>query len=76
MIFDASIIKDIKEKSGLKLDNFGDYSLLAEDISSKTSRSIGLTTLRRLFWHRKRRQENQQLYAQYNSYVSWLQLMG
>lgn len=75
MIFDASIIKDIKEKSGLKLDNFGDYSLLAEDISSKTSRSIGLTTLRRLFGiindDRKTSSYTLNTIAMYLGYNSW-----
>jgi len=49
MILNETIIEDLKKVSGLSFEKFKDLGVLAELIQQKTRRSIGITTLRRLF---------------------------
>lgn len=49
MIFNKEVIEDIKQKSGLLFDKTNDYALLSVQISEATNRTIGVTTLKRLF---------------------------
>jgi len=49
MIFNDSIIREIKDKSNLVFDKVGDFDLLSKLIFDKTKRTIGVTTLKRLF---------------------------
>ena len=49
MILSKTIIEDLKSVSGLSFEQFKDLGLLADLIQQKTKRSIGVTTLRRLF---------------------------
>ena len=49
MILNEEIIKQIKDKSGLLLDQAKDISVLADKIFADTGRNIGVTTLKRLF---------------------------
>ena len=49
MILSNSIIDDIKKKSGLLFDKAGDFDILSSVIGKETGRSIGVTTLKRLF---------------------------
>lgn len=48
MILNEEIIKQIKAKSGLLLDQAKDISVLADKIFADTGRNIGVTTLKRL----------------------------
>ena len=49
MILNEKIIRQIKSKSGLLLEQAKDFSVLAGMILSETGRNIGVTTLKRLF---------------------------
>jgi len=49
MILSKTIIDDLKSVSGLSFEQFKDLGQLANLIQQKTKRSIGVTTLRRLF---------------------------
>lgn len=49
MTLNDSIITIIKQKSQLLFDKTGDYDLLASLIFKETGRTIGVTTLKRLF---------------------------
>ena len=49
MVFNTIIINDIKTKSGLKFDKTTDFSVLSTKIFKATGRTIGITTLKRLF---------------------------
>lgn len=49
MILSQSIISDIKQKSRLLFDKTSDYNALSAQIASVTNRTIGVTTLKRLF---------------------------
>lgn len=49
MILNESIVDDIKRKSGLMFDKAGDFDLLSTYIYKETGRTIGITTLKRLF---------------------------
>jgi len=49
MILSKQIIEDLKKKSALSFEQFKDLATLASMIEAKTGRSIGVTTLRRLF---------------------------
>lgn len=48
MVLSDTIIDDIKQKSGLPFDQSKHFEMLSEVIFSKTGRTIGLTTLKRL----------------------------
>lgn len=49
MILNDTIIYDIKRKSGLLFDKAGDFDLLSTYVYKETGRTIGVTTLKRLF---------------------------
>ena len=49
MILNDTIIDDIKRKSGLMFDKAVDFGLLSSYIYKDTGRTIGVTTLKRLF---------------------------
>lgn len=49
MILNNAIIDDIKRNSGLLFDKAGDFGLLSTYIFKETGRTIGVTTLKRLF---------------------------
>lgn len=49
MILDKGVIEDIKNMSGLLFDKAGDFDLLSAYIYKETGRTIGITTLKRLF---------------------------
>ena len=49
MILNDLIIDDIKRKSGLLFDKAGDFGLLSTYVYKETGRTIGVTTLKRLF---------------------------
>lgn len=49
MILNDTIIDDIKRKSGLLFDKAGDFDLLSTYVYKETGRTIGVTTLKRLF---------------------------
>jgi hypothetical protein len=49
MVLSDNIITDIKEKSGLVLEQVKDYDILAHLVFLATGRNIGVTTLKRLF---------------------------
>lgn len=49
MVFSEDIIKDISNKSGLLFDRAGDFESLSSSIYKETGRTIGITTLKRLF---------------------------
>lgn len=49
MVLNDKVIQDIKDKSNLLFDKAADFLLLADRISHETGRTIGQTTLKRLF---------------------------
>lgn len=49
MVFSEDIIKDLINKSGLLFDRAGDFESLSSIIYKQTGRTIGVTTLKRLF---------------------------
>lgn len=49
MVLSQQIIERIKQKASLLLDNAADYGRLSNTICEQTGRSIGQTTLKRLF---------------------------
>lgn len=49
MVFSEDIIKDICNKSGLLFDRAGDFETLSSMVYKETGRTIGITTLKRLF---------------------------
>lgn len=51
MILNKATVNEIKEKSGLLLEQAKDYTLLASQIMERTGRGIGITTLKRLLGH-------------------------
>jgi hypothetical protein len=75
MILNISTIEDIKQKSGLRFDKAGDYGLLSMKILKDTGRSIGITTLKRLFNYinddRKASVYTMNTIAIYLGYESW-----
>lgn len=75
MILNDTIIFDIKRKSGLLFDKAGDFDLLSTYIYKETGRTIGVTTLKRLFNYVKdaRRTSEYTLntIALYVGYQSW-----
>lgn len=75
MILSQDIIKDIKKKSNLMFDNAADFNVLTEKISKETGRSIGLTTIKRLFGYidddRKTSQYTLNTLALYLGFNDW-----
>ena len=75
MILSNSIIDDIKKKSGLLFDKAGDFDILSSVIGKETGRSIGVTTLKRLFNYiddsRKASEYTLNTIALYLGYESW-----
>lgn len=75
MILNNAIIEDVKEKSGLMFDKAGDFSILSSLIFKETGRSIGITTLKRLFYYinddRKASEYTMNTIALYVGYKSW-----
>lgn len=73
-------IEEIKEKTGMKYDRAKDFSVLAEDIFKKTGRSIGITTLKRLFGTIEDQRDaigyTMNTIAIYLGYASWKDYMG
>lgn len=73
-------IEEIKEKTGMKYDRAKDFSVLAEDIFKKTGRSIGITTLKRLFGTIEDQRDaigyTMNTIAIYLGYPSWKAYMG
>lgn len=75
MILNNAIIDDVKKKSGLMFDKAGDFGLLSSYIFKETGRSIGTTTLKRLFNYindeRKTSEYTLNTIALYIGYKSW-----
>ena len=75
MILNKSIIDDLKLKSDLSFDKVNDFGLLADKMFDVTGRTIGLTTLKRLFGYINddRRTSNYTLntVALYLGYTTW-----
>lgn len=75
MILSQDIIKDIKNKSHLMFDNAADFNVLTEEISKETGRTIGLTTIKRLFGYidddRKTSQYTLNTLALYLGFKDW-----
>lgn len=75
MILNEEIIKQIKAKSGLLLDQAKDISVLADKIFADTGRNIGVTTLKRLFGtindSRKTNEYTLNTIAMYLGYATW-----
>ncbi len=73
-------IEEIKEKTGMKYDRAKDFSVLAEDIFKKTGRTIGITTLKRLFGTIEDQRDaigyTMNTIAIYLGYNSWKDYMG
>lgn len=75
MILNNAIIEDLKGKSGLLFDKAGDFSILSSLIFDETGRTIGVTTLKRLFYYikddRKASEYTLNTIALYVGYKSW-----
>ena len=75
MILNDTIIDDIKRKSGLMFDKAVDFGLLSSYIYKDTGRTIGVTTLKRLFNYindeRKTSEYTLNTIALYMGYKSW-----
>lgn len=75
MILSQDIIKDIKSKSNLLFDNAADFKVLTELIDKETGRTIGLTTIKRLFGYidddRKTSQYTLNTLALYLGFNDW-----
>ena len=75
MILNEQIIKKLKEKSGLLLDQAKDFGVLADKIFSETGRNIGITTLKRLLGtvndSRKTNEYTLNTIALYLGYTTW-----
>ncbi len=75
MILSQDIIKDIKEKSNLMFDKSADFNALTDEIGKETGRTIGLTTIKRLFGYidddRKTSQYTLNTLALYLGYSDW-----
>ncbi|MBQ6955741.1 MAG: hypothetical protein IJP80_03915 [Bacteroidales bacterium] len=79
MILNSKIINALKEKSGLEFDKANDFSILSSNIFTMTGRTIGVTTLKRLFNYinDSRNASNYTLntIAQYLGYREWDEYM-
>lgn len=75
MILTNAIIEDLKERSGLLFDKAEDFSILSTLILKETGRSIGITTLKRLFYYikddRKTSEYTLNTIALYVGHKSW-----
>ena len=75
MILSQDIIKDVKSKSNLLFDNAADFKVLTELIDKETGRTIGLTTIKRLFGYidddRKTSQYTLNTLALYLGFNDW-----
>ena len=75
MILNDRIKKEIMDKSGVQLEKAKDFELLADIIYQTTKRSIGVTTLKRLFGtindSRKTNEFTLNTIALYLGYSSW-----
>ena len=73
-------IDEIKEKTGMKFDRAKDFAVLSEEIFDKTGRSIGITTLKRLFGTIEDERDaigyTMNTIAIYLGYPSWKAYMG
>ena len=80
MILSQKTIQEIKDKTGMKFDRAKDFSILAEDIFEKTGRTIGITTLKRLFGTIEDQRDaigyTMNTIAIYLGYPSWKAYMG
>ncbi|MCD8313521.1 MAG: hypothetical protein LUC24_05110, partial [Bacteroidales bacterium] len=80
MIFSIDIIKDLSEKSNLRLERVKDLELLAGDIFEVTGRNIGITTLKRLLGiikdDRRTNAFTLNTIALYLGYESWEEYTG
>lgn len=75
MIFSEQIISQLRIVSGLRFDKASDFAMLSEQIYLKTKKTIGETTIKRLFGYIKdQRNTNQStlnIIAEYLGYPSW-----
>lgn len=75
MILNDTIIDDIRRKSGLLFDKAGDFELLSTYVYKDTGRTIGVTTLKRLFGYindsRKTSEYTLNTIALYMGYQTW-----
>ncbi len=75
MILSFSIQKQLRRKSGLKLETPAEVEQLALDIESKTGEHLGVNTLKRMLGlaedDREPRQTTLQVIATYLGYESW-----
>lgn len=75
MILNDRIKKELMDKSGVQLEKAKDFELLADNIYQTTKRSIGVTTLKRLFGtindSRKTNEFTLNTIAIYLGYSSW-----
>ncbi len=73
-------IEEIKKKTGMKYDRAKDFSALAADIFNKTGRTIGITTLKRLFGTIEDQRDavgyTMNTIAIYLGFASWKEYMG
>lgn len=80
MIFSIDIIKDLSEKSNLRLERVKDLELLAGDMFEVTGRNIGITTLKRLLGiikdDRRTNAFTLNTIALYLGYESWEEYTG
>lgn len=80
MILSQKTIQEIKDKTGMTFDRAKDFSILAEDIFEKTGRTIGITTLKRLFGTIEDERDaigyTMNTIAIYLGYPSWKAYMG
>ena len=79
MTLNNNIINLLKQKSGLLFDKAGDFELLSSSVFSETGRTIGVTTLKRLFNYinddRKASDYTLNTIALYLGYGDWEQLV-
>lgn len=75
MILNNAIVEDLKGKTGLLFDKAGDFSILSSLIFDETGRTIGVTTLKRLFYYikddRKASEYTLNTIALYVGHKSW-----
>ncbi len=79
MVLSYSIQKQLRQKSGLKLETAAEVEQLALDIESKTGEHLGVNTLKRMLGladdEREPRQTTLQVIAKYLGYDSWRTLL-